>query len=67
MSAKRKMRALAKLSIDTAVADLSVIHGIGRLELLIVYFLERLEADIGVEALGKVQRVLERRFEAGRW
>ena len=67
MPTTRKMRALAKLSIATAVADLSVMHRIGRLEQLIVYFLERLEAVVGFVALEKVQRALERRLEAGRW
>lgn len=64
---KQSARSLIKQSIAAAVADLNAMYEIDLLDQWIAYLLESIEEDIGIEALGKVQRVLERRFEAGRW
>ena len=64
---KQPGRALIKQSIAAAVADLNAMYEIDLLDQWIAYLLESIEEDIGVEALGKVQRVLECRFETGRW
>lgn len=67
MTIKQSERALIKQSIDTAVSDLDAMYEIGHLDRWIAYLLESIEQDIGIEVLGKVQCILERRLGAGRW
>lgn len=64
MTTKQSEQALIKQSIDTAVSDLDAIREIDR---WIVYLLESIEEDIGIEMLSRIRYVLDKRFEVGRW
>lgn len=56
-----------QMAVENLIPRLAEMHRQGKFGQWVSYLLEAIESDIGKDALDEARRVLEERYQHGRW